>query len=89
MTSSTKSLFFFFTILEKDSTIIIGDNVKDNNYDDIPINEEYIPRHASNDNSLNYNKDRNAAIHNWNEEFTRQNNYNTSSTDYKLSLIHI
>lgn len=61
--------------------------MKDNNYDDIPINEEYIPRHASNDNSLNYNKDREATIHNWNEEFTRQNNYNTSSTDYKSNNI--
>ena len=61
--------------------------MKDNNYDDIPINEEYIPRHASNDNSLNYNKDREAAIHNWNEEFMKQNNYNPSSTNYKSNNI--
>ena len=47
-----------------------------NNYDDIPINDNYIPRHASNDNSVNYVNNNNTTIHNWNEEFINDNSHN-------------
>ncbi len=43
------SILFFFTLDEKSSTIIIGDNVKDDNY---------VPRHANSDDVIhNWNED--------------------------------
>ena len=45
--------------------------MKENNYNSIPTNEDYIPRHASNDNNLNYISAKDTTIHSWNEEFIK------------------
>lgn len=61
--------------------------MKENNYNSIPTNEDYIPRHASNDNNLNYISAKDTTIHNWNEEFIKQNNNDTDTTKSKSNNI--
>ena len=61
--------------------------MKENNYNSIPTNEDYIPRHASNDNNLNYISAKDTTIHSWNEEFIKQNNNDTDTTKSKSNNI--
>ena len=61
--------------------------MKEDNYNDIPINEDYIPRHASNYNNLNYINAKDTTLRNWNEEYIKQNNCDTNTTIHKSNNI--
>ena len=61
--------------------------MKENNYNNISTNEDYIPRHASNDNNLNYISAKDTTTNNWNEEYIKQNNNDTNTTKYKSNNI--
>ena len=61
--------------------------MKEDNYNSIPTNEDYIPRHASNYNNLNYINAKDTTLRNWNEEYIKQNNCDTNTTIHKSNNI--